>query len=118
MYERKIKEDLTCGITIAMKVFGAKWKPCILTLIANGYGRPSEIHRQLSEATPRVLDMQLTELFEMGIVSKSTGRGFPLFTVYHLTEVGESVLPIVNQLDAWGNEHKNIFQGSLNGVSL
>ncbi len=116
MYERKIKEDLTCGITIAMKVFGAKWKPCILTLIANGHGRPSEIHKQLPEATPRVLDMQLTELFEMGILSKSTGRGFPLFTEYYLTEVGESVLPIVDQLDAWGNEHKSKFQGKLKGV--
>jgi DNA-binding HxlR family transcriptional regulator len=118
MYERKIKEDLTCGITIAMKVFGAKWKPCILALIADGHRRPSEIHRQLSEATPRVLDMQLTELFEMGLLSKRTGQGFPLFTEYYLTQLGETVVPIVTQLDAWGNKYKNIFQGRLEGTFL
>jgi DNA-binding HxlR family transcriptional regulator len=118
MYERKIKEDLTCGITIAMKVFGAKWKPCILMLIANGHCRPSEIHAQLPEASPRVLDMQLTELFKMGVVAKRTGKGFPLFSEYYLTDIGETVLPIVNQLDAWGNKHKNIFQRKLAEMSL
>lgn len=109
MKDRKIKEDLLCGITVAMKVFGGKWKPCILVLIAGGHVRPSQIHRQLPQATPRVLDMQLSELLEMGILSKRTGDGFPLYSEYYLTELGESVLPIVNQLDEWGNTHKEEF---------
>jgi len=109
MKPRKIKEDLLCGITLAMKVFGAKWKPCIIVLIAGGHVRPSQIHRQLPQATPRVLDMQLSELLEMGIVSKRTSEGFPLYSEYYLTLLGESVLPIVNHLDDWGNAHKEEF---------
>ena len=46
MYERKIPEDLDCGIIVAMKVFGAKWKPCIIDAINRGYNRPRELHRE------------------------------------------------------------------------
>ena len=106
MYERKIKEDLDCGITLAMKVFGAKWKPCIIDGLAKGLKRPSDLHRYISAATPRVLDMQLKELLEMGVVFKTSGDGFPLYTEYRLTELGESIVPIVNQLEIWGDQYK------------
>jgi DNA-binding HxlR family transcriptional regulator len=107
MYERKIKDDLECGITITMRVFGGKWKPCIIAAIASGHSRPSEIHRQIPEATPRVLDMQLSELFELGVVSKKTGEGFPLISEYSLTELGKNFLPIVHQLETWGLAYKD-----------
>jgi DNA-binding HxlR family transcriptional regulator len=113
MYERKIKEDLDCGIVIAMRVFGAKWKPCIIDAISRGYVRPSEIHRQVPEATPRVLDMQLSELFDLGVVEKRTGEGFPLYSEYYLTSLGESIVPIVRQLDAWGTIYKDAIRERL-----
>lgn len=111
MYEKKIKEDMDCGITVAMKVFGAKWKPCIIDCIAKGYGRPSEIHRRIPEAPPRVLDMQLSELYDMGVVSKTTGTGFPLISEYRLTELGESIVPIVTAIDTWGMNYIQTNQG-------
>jgi len=107
MYERKIKDDLDCGITIAMRVFCAKWKPCIIDAIYRGYNRPSEIHRQILDAKPRVLDIQLSELLELGVVTKETGTGFPLCSKYSLTELGRSIVPIVQQLDKWGNSYKH-----------
>jgi DNA-binding HxlR family transcriptional regulator len=109
MHTRKIPEDLSCGIVVAMKVFGAKWKPCILDAINQGYTRPSQLHKQISEATPRVLDMQLKELERTGIVQKSTLGTFPLHTEYTLTEVGKSILPIVHAMNAWGTENKTLF---------
>lgn len=106
MYERKIKDDLDCGITIAMRVFGAKWKPCIIDAIAEGHTRPSEIHRRIPTATPRVLDMQLSELYDLGVVTRRTGDGFPLISEYRLTGMGTSFLPIVRQLEDWGLANK------------
>ena len=41
MYEKKIPEDLDCGINITMKVLGGKWKACILDAINKGVKRPS-----------------------------------------------------------------------------
>lgn len=102
MRERKIAEDLDCGITIATKVFGSKWKPCIIDAINRGYKRPSELHRYISDASPRVLDIQLSELFEYGVVEKNTALGFPLRAEYSLTSLGASILPILVMMNEWG----------------
>lgn len=106
MYERKIIEDLDCGINIAMKTFGGKWKPCILDAIHRGYTRPSEMHHQISEATPRVIDMQLSELEKAGVVEKTVYVGFPLRSEYTLTEIGRSIMPIIEMMNEWGLTNK------------
>jgi DNA-binding HxlR family transcriptional regulator len=104
-YERKTPEDLDCGITVFMKVLGAKWKPCIVDLISKGYKRPNEMHKQLITATPRVIDMQLSELESYGIVSKKVQKGFPLRVDYSLTDMGMSLLPLIASMDQWGMAH-------------
>lgn len=101
-YERKTPQDLNCGIIVFMKVLGGKWKPCIVDLIHKGYHRPSELHKQLDTATPRVIDMQLSELEAFGIVSKKVQDGFPLRVDYFLTDMGLSVLPLITSMDRWG----------------
>jgi DNA-binding HxlR family transcriptional regulator len=106
MYQRKTPEDLECGITIAMKVFGAKWKPCLLDAIYRGFRRPSEMHREIRGATPRVLDMQLRELEASGVVEKCQCAGFPLYTEYTLTDIGRSIMPIIDRMNEWGLLHK------------
>ena len=107
MYERKIKEDLDCGIVAAMKVFGAKWKPCIIDAISRGMKRPSEMHRYINTTSPRVIDMQLSELMDFGVVEKAVFPGFPLNVAYSLTPLGESIVPIIRALDNWGTRHKD-----------
>ena len=106
MYERKIPEDLECGIIIAMKVLGGKWKPCIIDAINRGIKRPSELHRYITSAPPRVLNMQLRELEEQGIISKKVYEGLPLRVEYFLTETGHSILPVIAAIDNWGKENR------------
>lgn len=119
MYQRKTPEDLECGITIAMKIFGAKWKPCILDAIQRGFKRPSEMHREIKGATPRVIDMQLRELEIAGVVVKCISTGFPLCTEYTLTDAGRSILPIIDRMNEWGLLHKELVnEGNLQSISL
>ena len=61
MYERKIPVDLDCPLRLTMSLMDSKWKSCILDELRHGALRPSELHRQLPEAAPRVLDLQLRE---------------------------------------------------------
>jgi DNA-binding HxlR family transcriptional regulator len=110
MYERKIKEDLDCGITVAMKIFGGKWKPCIIDAISRGSRRPSELHREITTTSARVIDMQLSELVAYGVLSKKISPGFPLCVEYSLTSVGESIVPILAHLNKWGIQNKGIVQ--------
>jgi DNA-binding HxlR family transcriptional regulator len=108
MYERKIKDDLDCGITVALKIFGGKWKPCIIDAISRGAKRPSELHREITTTSPRVIDMQLSELITYGVLSKTIQPGFPLYVEYCLTPLGESILPILAHLNEWGIKNKEV----------
>ncbi|WP_315815425.1 helix-turn-helix domain-containing protein [Paraflavitalea speifideaquila] len=114
MYEKKIKEDLDCGIYLAMKVFGAKWKPCIIDAINRGAKRPSELQRAINTASPRVIEMQLSELIRFGVITKEVFGGFPLYVEYSLTGLGKSILPILVQMEAWGQTNKEFIK-SRNG---
>lgn len=106
MYKRKTEEDLDCGLYVTMKVLGGKWKPCIIDSIAKGAHRPSEIHRLITATTPRVLDMQLRDLLDYGIVTREHKGTYPLYAEYHLTTFGKSLLPLLKQMAAWGEDNK------------
>lgn len=76
-----------------------------MAALKQGDRRPSEIHRRFDSVTPRVLDMQLSELEAYGMVSKRIYPGFPLRVEYFLTEMGASALPVIEQMDRWGSTH-------------
>lgn len=105
MYNRKTEEELDCGIRVAFKIFGGKWKLCIIDAINNGINRPAEIHKSISGATLRVIEMQLAELLFFGVVQKSAEDTYPRKSEYSLTSLGESVLPLLSQIDRWGTVH-------------
>jgi len=89
-----------------MKMFVGRWKPCILDSLRSGNRRPSEIHRSIPSASPRVINMQLRELENYKLVSKTIYPGLPPKVEYHLTEMGRSVLPIIKMMDDWGKENR------------
>jgi DNA-binding HxlR family transcriptional regulator len=111
MYERKIPEDLECGINISMKVLSGKWKPCIIDGIHKGIRRPSELHIAIPLAAPRVINMQLRELEEYGMVYKKVYAEIPLRVEYYLTDIGESIIPVIAAIDQWGNANREYVMG-------
>lgn len=106
MYERKIPELLDCGLAVAIKVIGGKWKAWIIDCIRRGVRRPSAIHKAMQEVNPRIINLHLKELEDYGMIYKKVYAEIPARVEYWFTEVGESVLPIVDALENWGNEHK------------
>ena len=66
------------------------------------------MHREITSTSPRVIDMQLSELVAYGIVSKKVFPGFPLCVEYSLTTIGESIVPILAHLKEWGLKNKAI----------
>lgn len=110
-YEKKIPVDLDCPLRLTMSLIESKWKSCILDELRHGNGmRPSEIHKCLSEAAPRVLDIQLKELVGDGLVSKSIFPELPPRSEYRITDLGRSLLPIIDSMLRWGEEHFDIFE--------
>lgn len=110
MYTRKIEEDMDCGIRIAFKVFGGKWKLCIINAIDRGITRPNEIYKEIKVASTRVLEMQLAELLHYGAVERQAEDVYPKRSQYRLTALGQSILPLLQQIDKWGTNNSAFVQ--------
>ncbi|MEZ3591306.1 MAG: helix-turn-helix transcriptional regulator [Muribaculaceae bacterium] len=94
-----------------MSLIESKWKSCILDEMREGIPlRPSEIHKFLPEAAPRVLDIQLKEMVEDGLVVKTIYPELPPRSEYKITELGMSLLPIIDMMLRWGEEHYDLFE--------
>lgn len=110
MYERKIPVDLNCPLRLTMSLLGSKWKSCILDELRHCSLRPSELHKLLPEATPRVLDLQLKELVEDGLVAKTIYPELPPRSEYAITELGRTLIPIIDAMIEWGNRNTELFE--------
>lgn len=110
MYERKIPIDLSCPLRLTMSLIGSKWKSCILNELRNRDMRPSEIHKTLPAAAPRVLDLHLKELTGDGLVEKTIYPEQPPRSEYSITELGRSLLPILDTMIEWGELHQDLFK--------
>ncbi|MDE6715523.1 MAG: helix-turn-helix transcriptional regulator [Muribaculaceae bacterium] len=94
-----------------MSLIESKWKSCILDELRSGTGmRPSELHKCLPEAAPRVLDIQLKELVEDGLVEKTIFAELPPRSEYRITALGASLIPIIDSMLKWGKEHMELFE--------
>lgn len=110
MYERKIPVDLSCPLRLTMSLIDSKWKSCILDELRSAAMRPSELHKALPEATPRVLDLQLKELLDDGLVTKTIYPELPPKSEYSITELGRSLLPLLDSMIEWGKKHQKLFE--------
>jgi len=106
MYKRKIPIELNCGLDLVKEVLYGKWKVHLIYFISQGLKRPSELQRKIPRATRRVLNVQLNQLDDHGLISKKIYAQLPPKVEYTLTRLGRSVLPIVMALGKWGDDHQ------------
>lgn len=105
-YKKKIPVELNCGLDLVKEVIYGKWKMHLLYFISEGATRPGELQRKIPAATRRVLNVQLNQLEEHGLIAKTIYAELPPRAEYRLTELGQSVLPIITALGRWGDEHQ------------
>ena len=110
MYERKIPVDLDCPLRLTMSLIDSKLKSCILDELRYKPLRPSELHKIFPEATPRVLDIQLKELVEDGLVSRTIFPELPPRAEYAITSLGMTLIPIIDAMIEWGNRNTELFE--------
>ena len=110
MYQRKTPVDLECPLRLTISLLNSKWKSCILDELRHKTLSPSEIHKIFPDATPRVLDLQLKELVEDGLVSRTIYPESPPRSEYALTELGSTLIPIIDAMIAWGDVNKDLFE--------
>jgi len=97
-----------CAIEATMAIIGGKYKVLIIYELIGKTLRYSEIQRLLPIATPRMLSRQLKELEADGVIRRVLHPVVPPKTEYSLTELGNSLVPIIHQLSDWGKNYYNL----------
>ncbi|QEC40856.1 winged helix-turn-helix transcriptional regulator [Pseudobacter ginsenosidimutans] len=106
MYIKKTTPTLNCGLDLVGEVLYGKWKIRILWFIHIGNLRPSELQRKIPNVTRRVLNVQLKELEDHELVTKTIFPVLPPKVEYRLTDFGESLIPLIQSIGLWGDEHQ------------
>lgn len=98
--------SLNCGLDLIGEVLYSKWKIRLLWFINEGYKRPSELQREIPDASRRVLNVQLKELEGHELVAKVIYPVVPPKVEYSLTEFWKTLIPVISALGNWGDEHQ------------
>lgn len=98
-----------CELNSAINVISGRWKSQIVYSISKGYNRFNLIRKELPLLSEQVLGRQLKDLEKHCIIFKrEIPETVPAGIEYILTEKGENLVPILQNLCDWGKEYENL----------
>src|SRR5262245_59203604 len=91
-----------CPVCRTAEVVCGKWTLLIIRDLAEGSSRFCELERSLEGISPRTLSLRLRALEEEGVVERHTFPEVPPRVEYALTEKGTALVPLVEDMRAYG----------------
>jgi DNA-binding HxlR family transcriptional regulator len=93
-----------CPVCATAELVCAKWTMLIVRDLAQGRSRFCELERSLAGISPRTLSLRLRELEAEGVVERRTYPEVPPRVEYALTDKGQALLPIIEDMREFGRE--------------
>ena len=103
------KQLPACPVETTLSLIGDKWKVLILRDLMDGTKRFGELKKSIGSVSQKVLTAQLRDMEENGLVNRTVYAEVPPRVEYSLTDLGESLKPILNSMWAWGENYKQRF---------
>ncbi len=101
------KEDLPeCPVATTVQLIGSKWKLLILRDLLTGTKRYNELKKSISGISQKVLTASLKSMVEDGIVIRTDYAEVPPRVEYSLSELGQSMKPVIDVMEQWGQYYK------------
>jgi DNA-binding HxlR family transcriptional regulator len=94
----------TCPVCATADLICGKWTILIIRDLAEGRSRFCELERSLAGISPRTLSLRLRALEEEGILVRKTFAEVPPRVEYSLTQKGHALLPLIEDMRAYGRE--------------
>lgn len=98
-------ESYDCSVEATLDVIGGKWKGIILYHLLDNTMRFNEIKRIMPKITTKILTNQLRELERDGLIERKIYAQVPPKVEYSITELGQTLRPLLQLLNQWGNNH-------------
>lgn len=100
--------NIYCPVETTVRLIGGKYKPVILWHLKDKTLRFGELQRLVPTATPKMLTQQLRELESDHLIVRTVYPVVPPKTEYSLTDLGKTVIPVLDAMCTWGNEYISI----------
>ena len=104
--QKTAKELPACPVETTLTLIGDKWKVLILRDLLTGTKRFGELKKSGGNVSQKVLTAQLRAMEESGLLTRTVYAEVPPRVEYTLTELGESLKPILDAMLNWGEEYK------------
>ena len=97
------KEEMpACPVATTVALIGSKWKLLIIRNLRVRHWRFNELRNDLEGISQKVLTDSLRSLESDGIITRTVYPEVPPRVEYSLSELGESMRPIIDSMEAWG----------------
>jgi len=97
-------------------VVGCKWSVSVLQAVGAGISRPGALERHIEGISTKVLSERLRKLTLYGLLDKHAYAEVPPRTEYSLTDNGQKLLGIINQIKHLDDVIRNADQDVPAGV--
>lgn len=102
------KDELPeCPVATTVQLIGNKWKLLIIRNLLDCPQRFTELKKGVPGISQKVLTDNLRAMESDGIVSREVFAEVPPRVIYSLTDIGHSLLPIIDAMADWGNSYKH-----------
>lgn len=103
----KTKDELPeCPVATTVSLIGSKWKLLIMRNLLLRPWRFNELKNSLEGISQKVLTDSLRSMEEDGIITRTVYPEVPPRVEYALSDLGESMRPIISSMESWGKDYK------------
>lgn len=104
------KDELPeCPVATTVQLIGSKWKLLIIRNLLERPWRFNELKKNLEGISQKVLMDSLRAMEEDGIITRTVYPEVPPRVEYALSDLGESMRPILTAMQEWGDNYKTTF---------
>jgi DNA-binding HxlR family transcriptional regulator len=103
------KEELPeCPVATTVALIGSKWKLLIIRNLLQRPWRFNELKRDLTGISQKVLTDSLRSMEEDGLITRTVYPEVPPRVEYALSDLGQTLKPILDSMVEWGNAYKQM----------
>ena len=95
-----------CPVETTLTLISDKWKVLIIRDLLPGTKRFGELKKSIGSVSQKVLTSQLRQMEESGLLTRTVYPEVPPRVECTLTELGQSLRPVLDALWNWGNNYK------------
>jgi DNA-binding HxlR family transcriptional regulator len=95
----------SAALAKAFEFLGKRWNGVVLGTLSEGPAGFRELSRAVGGISDSMLSDRLSDLCRAGLIDRTVEPGPPVSVTYSLTDRGQALVPALEQIAVWAQEH-------------